>query len=508
VHWFQGLYQRQAAGRERKGGVGRDACACGTGFYVGSSSRRCEEKRPRTDSLTVPAFSRGRVKSLDFTVFAAEHHRIILDSITDGVFTVDLEWRITSFNRAAEKITGIPRAEAIGRLCSEVLKADLCENGCALRQTLRGGIPVRNMPIYIVRADGKCIPISVTSNLLRDENGRVVGGVETFRDLSVVYELRKELRKRHSFGDILSKSPKMADIFDILPQIAESDSTVMIHGASGTGKELFARAIHISSPKKKGPFVAVNCGALPETLCESELFGYKAGAFTDARRDKPGRFALAQNGTIFLDEIGDIPPAVQVRLLRVLESRIYEPLGSTSGVGTNARVITATHRDLEDLVRQGIFREDLYYRINVVKLSLPALSERKEDIPLLVDHFVERFNQLKGRQIVGVSQEAMAVLMLHHWPGNVRELENTLEHAFVLCRGDLIQVRHLPVHIVPDDRATVLPVGFNLREVEKRAILEALEKNRWRKVATARELGIDKNTLRRKMNRLGILDPS
>jgi sigma-54 dependent transcriptional regulator, acetoin dehydrogenase operon transcriptional activator AcoR len=332
----------------------------------------------------------------------------------------------------------------------------------------------------------------------------VIGGVETFRDLSVVHELRRELQQKHSFGDIISKNAKMADIFAILPQIAESDSTVMIHGASGTGKELFARAIHDSSPRRSGPFVAVNCGALPETLCESELFGYKAGAFTDAKKDKPGRFAMAQNGTIFLDEIGDIPPTVQVRLLRVLEARVYEPLGSTNGVSTNARVITATHRDIEDLVRQEKFREDLYYRINVMRLSLPSLADRREDIPLLVDHFIDRFNRLKGREIIGLAPEAMAALMLHSWPGNVRELENTIEHAFVLCPEDLIRLSHLPQHLFPEDQAMLMPTGLTLQEIEKRAIQVALARNRWKKVAAARELGVDKNTLRRKMLRLGI----
>lgn len=437
-----------------------------------------------------------------------KNHQTILDSIADGVFTVDLQWRITSFNRAAERITGIPREEAIGRLCREVLNADLCRNGCALRKTIDQGIHIRNLPVYIIRADGRRIPISVTSNVLLDADGKVVGGVESFRDLSEIHHLRRELRKKHSFGDIISKNAKMGSIFAILPQIAESDSTVLILGASGTGKELFARAIHNSSKRKNGPFIAVNCGALPESLCESELFGYKAGAFTDARKDKPGRFALAQDGTIFLDEIGDISPVVQVRLLRVLESRIYEPLGSTRGVGTNARVIAATHRDLELLVREEKFREDLYYRINVMKLSLPTLAERMEDIPLLIDHFIDRFNSLQGKQIIGLSQEAMAVLMLHNWPGNVRELENTIEHAFVMCPGDLIQRRHLPQHLVPQDHAAFLSGGLTLREVEKRAIFDALKRNDWKKLATARELDIDKNTLRRKMQRLGITEPS
>ncbi|NVL90560.1 MAG: sigma 54-interacting transcriptional regulator [Desulfobacterales bacterium] len=434
-------------------------------------------------------------------------YKIILDSIADGVFTVDLGWRVSSFNKAAERITGIPREGAIGRLCYEVFRANVCEAGCVLRHTMTTGEPIRNMPVYIVRADKKRIPISVSTTLLKNEAGEVIGGVETFRDLSVIHELRKELQKRHSLGDIISKSEKMFKLFSILPQIAESESTVLIEGASGTGKELFARAIHNNSPRKKGAFVAVNLGALPETLCESELFGYKAGAFTDAKKDKLGRFALAQDGTIFLDEIGDVSQAVQVRLLRVLEEKVYEPLGSTKAVRTNARVVTATHRNLEKLVQEGRFRDDLYYRINVVKVSLPPLSERKEDIPVLVDHFVERFNHLTGKQIMGLSQEAMAALMFHQWPGNVRQLENAIEHAFVLCQEELIQLRHLPTQLIPENGSMLVPSGLTLKEVEKRAILEALQRNQWKKIVTARELGIDKNTLRRKIKRLYIVEP-
>ncbi|MDY6837716.1 MAG: sigma 54-interacting transcriptional regulator [Thermodesulfobacteriota bacterium] len=436
----------------------------------------------------------------------AEHHQIILNSIADGVFTVDTKWRVTSFNKAAEKITGIPSEEAIGQLCYEVFRANVCESGCVLRHTMKCGRPVRNMPVFIVRADEQQIPISVTTSLLKDSTGRIVGGVETFRDLTVIHELRKELQKQHSFGDIVSKNEKMRSLFSILPHVAQSDSTVLVEGASGTGKELFARAIHNNSARKTGPFVAVNCGALPDTLIESELFGYKAGAFTDAKKDKPGRFALAQGGTIFLDEIGDISQAVQVRLLRVLEQKVYEPLGSTKEVHANARVITATHQNMQEMVAQGEFRKDLLYRINVIKLSLPSLSERREDIPLLVDHFVGRFNHLTGQEALGLTQEAMAALMLHDWPGNVRELENAIEHAFVLRQEALIRLRDLPGHLVPEDRAAIVPSGLTLKQIEKRAIQEALQRNDWKRVATARELGIDKNTLRRKIKRLGIME--
>jgi transcriptional regulator with PAS, ATPase and Fis domain len=319
-----------------------------------------------------------------------------------------------------------------------------------------------------------------------------------------VTKLRKELRKQHSFEDIVSKNRKMLELFAILPQIAESGSSVLIEGASGTGKELFARAIHNNSLKRNGPFVTVNCGALPDTLCESELFGYKAGAFTDAKMDKPGRFALAQNGTIFLDEIGDISPTVQSRLLRVLEEKVYEPLGATKSCKTNARVITATNRNLEKMVTEGKFREDLYFRIDIVKLSLPPLSERKEDIPLLVAHFIDRFKHLSGKEILGISQKALASLMLYDWPGNIRELENAIEHAFVLCQEGLIRLHHLPARIIPKTGESTTATGLTLKEVEKYTILKALEKNGWKRMATARELGIDKSTLRRKIERLGI----
>ncbi|MGD8208689.1 MAG: sigma 54-interacting transcriptional regulator [Desulfobacterales bacterium] len=438
---------------------------------------------------------------------SGKHYRTILDSIADGVFTVDMNWKITSFNKAAENITGISKKEAIGKRCSKVFRADVCENGCILRHTIKTKKPVYNMPVYIIRADKKSIPISVNTTLLRDDDGRVIGGVETFRDLSDVSKLRRVILKQLSFDDIISKNSKMVRLFSMLPLIADSHSTVLLEGASGTGKEIFARTIHNNSKNRNGPFIAINCGALPETLCESELFGYKAGAFTDAKKDKPGRFAMAQNGTIFLDEISDVSKAVQIRLLRVLEEKVYEPLGSTKTIKTNARVIAATHQNLEKLVEKKKFREDLFFRINVMKLSLPKLSERKEDIPLLANHFIEQFNHLTEKKIVAMTQEAMAVLMLYDWPGNVRELENAIEHAFILCRGKLIRLQHLPQSVVPVNDTMLVPTGLTLKEVEGHAVLQALERNQWKRMATARELGIDKNTLRRKIKQYGLVEP-
>jgi PAS domain S-box-containing protein len=432
---------------------------------------------------------------------------IILNSIADGVFTVDLDWRVTFFNQAAEKITGVPAAEALGRPCCEVFRANVCEAACMLRHTLENGKPVVNQTIAILRADGKEIPISISTALLKDESGEVIGGVETFRDLSLVAELRRELHQQYRLGDIISKSAAMRKIFALLPDIARSESIVLIEGNSGTGKELVARALHSLSRRAQGPFVAVNCGALPDTLLESELFGHTAGAFTDARRDRLGRFALAENGTLFLDEIGDISPALQVRLLRVLEDRSYMPLGSSKSVKADVRIIAATHRNLAKLVEDGAFRLDLYYRINVVKISLPSLAERKEDIPLLAEHFIQRFNRLKQKKILGLSHAALAIFMHHDWPGNVRELENAIEHAFILCPAGLIQPQHLPLHLRPEQQPGPPLMGLTLEEIEKRALWEALERHQWRIMATARELGIYKTTLRRKIKRFGLMPP-
>jgi PAS domain S-box-containing protein len=353
----------------------------------------------------------------------------ILESISDGVFTVDHEWRITSFNRAAEEITGVSRQEAIGQRCSEVFRASMCEANCALRRTMDSGAPVINASAYIIDAEGRQIPISISTALLRNENGEVAGGVETFRDLSLVEELRKELDGRFQVGDMVSRSSSMRKIFDILPQVADSDATILIQGETGTGKEILARAIHNLSNRREKPFIAVNCGALPDTLLESELFGYKAGAFTGAGKDKPGRFALANKGSLFLDEIGDVSFALQVRLLRFLQEKVFEPLGGTQSVSSDARIIAAANKDLAGLVKKGLFREDLFYRINVVRIDLPPLRKRKEDIPLLIDHFINRFNRLQGKSISGASPEATAILMMHDYPGNIRELENIIERA-------------------------------------------------------------------------------
>ena len=437
--------------------------------------------------------------------------RIILDSITEGVFTVDQEWKVTSFNRGAEKITGIPREEALNRHCWDVFRANICEGKCALKQTMTTREPIANQSIYIVNIHGERIPISISTALLQTPDGEVIGGVETFRDLSVVEELRKELRERHTFFDIISKNAEMHRLFGILEQVAESNATVLLVGESGTGKELFARAIHSLSPRKEAPIVTVNCGALPDDLLESELFGYKAGAFTDAKKDKPGRIAMAEGGTFFLDEIGNVSPALQVKLLRVLQEKVYEPLGSNRSSRANVRIVAATNSDLEDLVKKGKFRQDLYYRINVAKLTLPPLRERKEDIPLLVDYFISKFSRLSGKEIHGMSPEAFRVLMAHGFPGNIRELENIIEYATVVCRDSVIERTHLPDNLVQNQKKAEIGEvrdGSALwKNTERVFLYEALERNGWNRKATAAELGVHNTTLWRKLKRLNLEVP-
>lgn len=423
----------------------------------------------------------------------------ILDSVADGVFTVDLNWRITTFNRAAEIITGINKKDALGCLCRDIFHSDICDGACILKHSIKTGKPITNKSIYIIRPNGNKVPISISASPLKNENGEVIGGVETFRDESEVTELRKQLQKSYNFYDVISKSSKMQRIFQILPDLAVSDSTVLILGESGTGKELLARAIHNLSRRKDENLVAVNCGALPDTLLESELFGYKAGAFTDAKKDKPGYFSRAEGGTIFLDEIGDVSPALQVKLLRVLQERIYTPLGGVSPVKADVRVIAATNKDLELLVQEEKFRQDLFYRINVVQLKVPPLRERKEDIPVLVDHFIQRFNKLKGQEVLELSQGALAILMKYDFPGNIRELENIIEYSFILCHKGMILPEHLPEKFQKQNVISINEAKEKqtLDDIKKAAVIRALERNNGKRMATCRELGISKGTLRR-----------
>ena len=400
---------------------------------------------------------------------------------------------------------------------SRIIHPDDLDEGMANVQALLDGKQVGLMEYRMVHSDGSWAVYEVNSAPIY-EGDRIVGIRTSLFDVSErkeaqekarrkVKDLREEVRQKFSFENMVSRSGQMRKIFDTLPPIADVTTTVLIYGASGTGKELVARAIHGLSPRSEKNFVAINCGALPDNLLESELFGYKAGAFTDARKDKPGKFALAEGGVIFLDEIGDISPAMQVKLLRVLQERVYEPLGGTSSIKTDVRVIAATNRDLPAMIQEGAFREDLFYRLNVLKITLPPLRERRSDIPILCDHFVSQFNRRFGKSVEEVSPEVMETLLAHDYPGNIRELENIIEHAFVFCHEGVIMPKHLPEELSGIERtgkASGLAAYASFAELEAdylRAVLDEVGGNR---LEAANRLGIHKSTLFRKLKSLGI----
>lgn len=434
----------------------------------------------------------------------------ILESISDGVFTVDNDFRITYLNRSAEAMILVRREEALGRLCCEVFRSNLCEGACALRRTLEKGVPVIDLSCYIINNEGRRLPISISTAVLRDPAGTIVGGAETFRNLSDLEQLRQEISPTRRLGDFSSHSPSMARIFSQLEAVAETGSTVLITGETGTGKELLARTIHAHSPRREQPFLAINCGAFPDSLLESELFGYRKGAFTGADRDKPGRFALAEGGTLLLDEIGEISPAMQVRLLRVLQERSYEPLGAVKAVKSNVRIMAATHRDLQQMVAAGTFRQDLFYRIHVIQLELPPLRDRREDIPFLAETFIRRFNLVMNRQVSGISQTALRLLSLYPWPGNIRQLENAIERSMVFCKGVMIEADDLPAELTAslprlelagDGSATISEA---VKLSEKQAILAALKQTGGNRRQAAEILHVHPTTFYRKLKALRI----
>jgi len=431
----------------------------------------------------------------------------IVDSIADGVITVDLDMKITFINKAAQRITGFKADDAYEKPCRDIFQTNVCDTNCPLKRTFATGNPVINKPVCITNRDGRRIPISISTALLKDERGRIIGGVETFRDLDLARRLHEEFQEKTTFEGMISHNKQMLELFEFLPIIAESGSSVLIEGESGTGKELIAKALHNLSPRKDGPYISINCGALPDNLLESELFGYVAGAFTDAKKDKKGRFALADNGTILLDEIGDISSAMQVKLLRVLQEKTFEPLGSTKSIKSNVRIIAATNRQLDKLVDDDIFRRDLYYRINVIKVTLPPLRKRREDIPLLANYFVDQFNRLRQKDVPGISAPALEVLMKHDYPGNIRELENIIEHAFILCGEGIIRPEHFPDDLRTRKPIPVVEVASTMKEMESLFIIAALKRNNWSRKDTAKELKITPSTLYRKIKKLGISIP-
>lgn len=428
----------------------------------------------------------------------------LLDSVADGLFTVDLDLRLTSLNSAAEKIIGIPRQKAIGRPCHEIFHSQACDSACPIRETLRTGDPVTNRELDLTTSEGREIPVSISASPLHDSHGAIIGAIETIRDLSNLHALHEEIERKFTFQKLVSRNKAMHRLFNILPDVAASEATVLLHGESGTGKELFAEALHQLSSRSEGPLVVVNCGALPEPLLEAEIFGSKRGAYTGSVEDRPGRLETAQGGTLFLDEIGDLPLPLQVKLLRVLENHEYQPLGARSPVKANVRFVTATHRDLEEMVEEGTFRRDLFFRINVVSLTIPPLRERKEDIPLLVDLALDRFNHSYHKHIRGISPEVMQLLLTHDYPGNVRELLNLIEQTVILCRTSEIDLEHLPAGFLKTPASKPLASPAKGRP-SKQQLSDLLEKHHGNRNRVAEVLGIDRTTLWRWMKRADLL---
>lgn len=434
---------------------------------------------------------------------------IILNSLTDGVVVISSSRKILYMNRAARKLFSAVEYEKVeGNVCKDILNHSECSLCCLMGMAIKSGKDILNKELTIGK-DGKLLTLTVNVSPIRDEEGNIIGAVEIFRDVSLVKELKEELAEKYSFEGIIGRNYKMQEIFELLYEVAPTKTTVLIEGESGTGKELIAKAIHYRSPRRNMPFIKLNCAALAEGVLESELFGHVKGAFTGAVTDKPGRFELADKGTIFLDEIGDIPSHTQLRLLRVLQESEFERVGGTKTIKVDVRVIAATNKDLKKLVEEGRFREDLYYRLKVVPIKLPPLRERKDDIPLLVRHFIEKFNKEMDKNILDVSQRAMDILMAYNYPGNIRELEHIIEHAFVRCNDKLILPDHLPedVRDYARDRSIVeraIESERPLEAIEREALIKILDECGWRMKECAQRLKVSRPTLWRRMKKLGI----
>jgi len=437
--------------------------------------------------------------------------KIILDNLDIGIFTIDKGGRITFFNTAAEKISGFKRREILGEPCSVIFGGTEAREVCSMKDTIVNGQSRSSREGKMITRDGVPIPIRANYMSLRNEKGTIVGGLTTFHDLTLVQQLKQAMRDRYTFHDMIGRSPAMQKIFEMINVVAATDATILIEGATGTGKDLLAKVIHSASRRFDKSFVKVNCAAIPDNLLESEMFGYVKGAFTGAERDKTGRFQEADGGTIFLDEIGDLPLALQAKLLRVLEDKEFYRLGSRHTVKVNVRIISASNRNLEHLVAKRLFREDLYYRLNVFRIELPELRDRRVDLPILIGHILRRLSAARGSRLSEVSEKVMEVLLNYHYPGNVRELENILEHALIICQEDSIQLTHLPEYLrmrpvvrkaKPADSAKP---GFPSENKEHAELLAALEQFSWHRQKAARALGMDRTTLWRKMKKYGLL---
>lgn len=432
----------------------------------------------------------------------------IFNSNIEGTFTIDNDWNVTSFNSSAEKITGYKKSEAIGKKCWDIFNSSLCRNGCHMEQTMQKGKPMIGNELEILNKNGKKIPIRVNSGILINNKNEKIGAVETFIDISEIKNLSEHLSDIFKYENIVGRNKEIKQIITVLESVSQTDSSVLVTGESGTGKELAARAIHINSPRKTGPFIAVNCSAFVESLIESELFGHEKGSFTGAIKTKIGKFELAKGGTLFLDEIGDLSLSVQTKFLRVLESREFERVGGNKIIKVEARIIAATNKHLSEEISSGRFREDLFYRINVINIHLPPLRERMDDLPLIVNHFIELFNKKFNKEIRQFSSQAFDILMEYEWPGNIRELENVIEHCFVLCNGKIIQVECLPKRLREQKKKIITSSNAiqknGFKNVERELIISVLEKHNGNRSKAAKELNINPSTLWRKIKKLGI----
>ena len=442
--------------------------------------------------------------------------KTVVNTIQDGVMIVDTDGTIVSANKALENITGYSNDELIGKPCT-ILNCNICEiarerkgeKWCSLFRT--GAVSMRKCAL--MKKDGVYIHVLKNASLLHDSNGQVMGAVETMTDITELIEkdtqieaFRRELQTEDGFHGILGASASMQQVFDLISNASHSDAPVIIFGESGTGKELVAKAIHDTGTRRKKPFVKVNCAALTESLLESELFGHVKGAFTGAYRSREGRFEAAHDGDIFLDEIGDLPLSTQVKMLRVLEEKVIERVGDNRPIHINVRIISATNRNLRQLVEQGGFREDFFYRINVIPIIVPPLRERVGDIPLLADSFFRRIQLKTEKKIMGISNEAMELLMSYAWPGNVRELKSAFEYAFVTCQELLIQPHHFPPTVTsaqPAVKNTPKPL-LNRTDMQKKQLIEALESAAGNQSRAADILGVSRVTVWNRMKRFGI----
>lgn len=439
-------------------------------------------------------------------VIEKEKYRKLLDaifrSVPDAMITFNTGMHVTAVNFAAKSVCGIVREHVEGKHLQAI--SNPCIMACKdiLAQTINGNKILEDQHVECQYPDKPSRILTVNSSPLTDHRGKPIGAILILRDISRVVQMESELKNRHSFQNIIGKSEKMRRIFDLIKNLAHTQSTVLITGESGTGKELIARAIHYSTPDSNHPLVTVNCAALVENLLESELFGHIKGAFTGAENNRIGRFQEADGGSIFLDEIGEISNAVQLRLLRVLQEREFERVGDSRPIKVSVRVIAATNKKLEEIVQDHKFREDLYYRLKVVQIEAPPLRERAEDIPLLVDHFCGIFNQRFNKQINGVTNDVMESFIRYPWPGNVRELEHALERAFIFCNEKAISIQHIPSEIQSSTPTYAIPRKEAV--TESRKVLQMLNKTDWNRSKAARLLGISRKTLYKKINKYNL----